>query len=146
MANPLHDVTPASLVASVRAYAELYHDLGTPCLRMLRQVGPEGAQALGELIRSEADSDSETVACYAAELLAAFDHPAVVDILLEVLARPGTPYPDEVRESVFNSACGNRFLLDPRFLRAARELQRARKPGSAFMDLVEQFLRWAETQ
>jgi hypothetical protein len=135
-------ITGADVADCVRAYAELWGEINTPCAKMLREAGADGVRALGELIRSEASSDTETVACFAAQLLAGYDHPDVVPVLLRTLEQPGTPYPDEVRESVFNGATGNPVLLDPSFIAAARHL-RGTWPTAW---LVDQFLEWAERQ
>jgi hypothetical protein len=111
---------------------------------MLVKAGVDGVNALAELIESERDSTSELVACFAAELLASYRHPAVVPVLLRVLAEPGTMHPDEVRESVFNSALGNAALLDPAFLAASRELRRTWQKASWRIELLDQFLVWAD--
>jgi hypothetical protein len=131
-------------VDCVREYADLTGEVDTPCKGILIEVGADGVHALAELIESERHADSELVACFAADLLASFKHPAVVPVLIRVLAKPGTVYPDEVRESVFNFAPGNTALLHPDFVSACRELRRTWKTAGCGIEMLDQFLAWAE--
>jgi len=137
-------VTPSSLVECVREYAELRGEILTPCKEMLAKCGVGGVNALAELIESERHSDSELFACFAVELLAAYKHPAVVPVLLRVLAEPGTGCPEEVLESLFNYAGGNTALLDPAFLAASCELRRTWKAAAWRGELIDQFVAWAD--
>jgi hypothetical protein len=139
-----YEISASALVECVRDYADLTGEVDTPCKAVLVKVGVDGVHALAQLIESERHSDSELVSCFAAELLASFKHPSVVPVLLRVLAEPGTVYPDEVRESVVNFAPGNTALLDPAFLSACRELRRTWRTAGCGIQMLDQFLSWAE--
>lgn len=93
MSDETHPVSADDLINCVRAYAEVSQEIETPCLAMLARAGTAGVYTLGELIHSEFNSDRELFACYAADLLASFNDASVVDVLLAVLERPGTPTP-----------------------------------------------------
>jgi hypothetical protein len=137
-------MNPATrLVACVREFAELTGEVDTPCRRLLLEAGERGVEALANLIESERDSENELVACFAAELLASYRSPTVVPVLLRVLENPGTTCPDEVRESIFNHACGNDALLDETFLTGCRKLRQNWRPAGCGTDLLDQFLKWA---
>jgi len=134
----------ASVVECVRWYAADAQHIETPCAQRLREAGAEGIAALAALIEEERNSGEETDSCYAVELLAAFKHPAVGPALIEVLKRPGTAYPDEVRECVFNCGVGNDALLTPLFLDVCRDLRANWRTETYRIDLIDQFLAWAD--
>jgi hypothetical protein len=140
--------TAENLIFCVREMADACCEIETPCPGLLARLGAEGVRALHELVVGEAETDDESVACFAVALLAGFDHPAVVPALRGILGlsfRSATVR-DEVLEEVFNSAGGNRALLDPAFLADAHRLRAAWQTADYRIELLDGFLAWAERE
>jgi hypothetical protein len=117
----------SDLVGYIKFYSDISQEVDTPCERILGELGGHGVDAVAELMWDTLGEADQAVPSYCAQLLAESGLPGSVEVLTDLLVKVlgDTTLPTETLDAIFDDALPyDRFLTNPSFLSAARQLSK----------------------